>query len=601
MTADRPIGVSVVVPVHNGGRFVIDTLEAVFAQQFDQPIEVIAVDDVSADESAALLREVAKKRPLLILRSEGRGAAAAINTGIRAARYPIICQVDQDVVIGPHFLRVLVAELDDPTVAAAQGYYTAISGASLVARVAALDLHERYARIAGHATDHVCTGNTVYRTSVLHQVGLFDETLGYGYDNDLSYRLLNHGYELRLCRQARSVHRWREGLAGYAVQQYGLGYGRLDIVAKHPRRVSGDAVSPAGMMAHPFFMTMVVGGLALAALCAAAGGPWRSLVLVSAMILSALVLERVAVGLGAAARFKESAGLWFAPVHLVRDLAWVAAVVIWSGRRLFARPRDPAHSMRPTFRAERSNGHATSNLAAPRPVRRVLGLIPAHNEAKNLRAVVAEVREEAPALDILVIDDGSDDETAGLLPQLGVRWLTFPHRLGIGSSVRAGLRYAHRLGYDAAIRVDGDGQHCARDIELLLRPIDEGRADVVLGSRYAARDDTSSGRRILQRMLAVCLSLITRARVTDPTSGFCAVGPGALGLLAEHHPTGYPEAELRLFLSRNRVRVIEVPVAARARLGGTTSLTVGRLAAAAARVLLAMIVVPLRSRVRNPL
>jgi hypothetical protein len=346
---------------------------------------------------------------------------------------------------------------------------------------------------------------------------------------------------------------------------------------------------------------MVMTGLALAAVVAAAGGPWRSLILVSAMILSALVLERLAVGLGAAARFKESAGLWFVPFHLVRDVAWVAAVVIWSGRRLFARPRDPAQSMRPGLRSDRYGGQASRNIATPRPVRKILGLIPAHNEAENLRAVIAEVRAEVPALDILVIDDGSDDETAELLPQLDVRWLEFPHRLGIGSAVRAGLRYAHRLGYDAAIRVDGDGQHSARDIELLLRPIFEDRADVVLGSRYAARNDKSSGRRVLQRMLAVCLSLLTRARVTDPTSGFCAVGPGALGLLAEHHPTGYPEAELRLFLSRNRLRVIEVPVVARPRFGGTTSLTVGRLAGAGARVLLAMIVVPLRSRVRNPL
>jgi glycosyltransferase involved in cell wall biosynthesis len=257
--------------------------------------------------------------------------------------------------------------------------------------------------------------------------------------------------------------------------------------------------------------------------------------------------------------------------------------------------------MRPGFRRDRHGRQATRTIVTPRPVRKILGLIPAHNEAENLRAVIAEVRAEAPALDILVIDDGSNDETADLLPHLDVRWLEFPHRLGIGSAVRAGLRYAHRLGYDAAIRVDGDGQHCARDIELLLRPIFEDRADVVLGSRYAARNDKSSGRRILQRMLAVCLSLITRARVTDPTSGFCAVGPGALGLLAEHHPTGYPEAELRLFLSRNRLRVVEVPVVARPRFGGTTSLTVGRLAGAGARVLLAMIVVPLRSRVRNPL
>ena len=275
---------------------------------------------------------------------------------------------------------------------------------------------------------------------------------------------------------------------------------------------------------------------------------------------------------------------------------------MWSGRRLFAHPRKPDHSMRRVIgRLPSDTRLATKPTGISRPVRRVLGLIPAHNEADNLRTVIAEVRAAAPALDILVIDDGSDDETGCLLPQLGVRWLSFPQRLGIGSAMRAGLRYAHRLGYDAAIRLDGDGQHSAADIESLLRPVHDGRADVVLGSRYAAQDPGSSGRRMLQRLLAACLSRITGGPVTDPTSGFCAVGPGALEVLAEHHPTGYPEAELRLFLSRNRIKVLEVPVIARARLGGTTSLTLGRLAAAGARVLLARIVVPLRSRIGDPL
>ena len=65
-------------------------------------------------------------------------------------------------------------------------------------------------------------GNSVYRASALYQVGLFDESLGYGYDNDMSYRLAAAGYRLVLCRRARSVHRWREGIRGYLVQQYRL-------------------------------------------------------------------------------------------------------------------------------------------------------------------------------------------------------------------------------------------------------------------------------------------------------------------------------------------------------------------------------------------
>src|SRR5687768_10286363 len=98
MTPDHANGVSFVVPVHNGSNSIVETLEAIFALQTDLPFEVIAVDDRSDDESAVLLRGLATAWPLHILHGEGRGAAAAINVGIRAARYPIICQVDQDVV-----------------------------------------------------------------------------------------------------------------------------------------------------------------------------------------------------------------------------------------------------------------------------------------------------------------------------------------------------------------------------------------------------------------------------------------------------------------------------------------------------------------------
>jgi hypothetical protein len=194
---------------------------------------------------------------------------------------------------------------------------------------------------------------------------------------------------------------------------------------------------------------------------------------------------------------------------------------------------------------------------------------------------------------------------------LAVRWLRFPERVGIGTAMRAGLRYAARNGYDIVVRIDGDGQHRPDDIARLLEPVTSGRADVVLGSRFATFDDSRSGhqntktrnhhwisRGLVRRVLGACLSALTGHRVTDPTSGFCVLGPRAIRLLAEHHPTGYPEPELRLFLSRNALNVVEVPVTARPRLAGRTSLTPVRFVGAGARVLLAMLVVPLRDRIR---
>jgi glycosyltransferase involved in cell wall biosynthesis len=606
-------GVSFVVPVHNGVASIRETLAAVAAQADGRPIEVIVVDDRSRDGSSEILHEIAKAMPLRIVEGEGRGAAAAINTGVRVARFPIICQVDQDVFLRPGWMSQLVGALDDPAVAAVQGYYETDPSATLCARAMSLDLEQRYAAIEGSETDHVCTGNSAYRATAIHQVGLFDETFGYGYDNDISYRLRDAGYRLAFCRDARSLHRWREGFSGYLVQQYGFGYGRIDVVAKHPARFSGDAVSPAAMMSHPILMSLGVAGLMGALLAAAAGGPWQVIARSSSAVLAVLAVERLSAGIAAARRFNDAAALAFPLIHLARDLAWVAALATWSGRRLVGRPGTPWHSMRARtpLRADRASLPAAPFGAAvsvstrdvTRRARRlrILCVIPAHNEATNLSAVVAEVRACRPDLDIVVVDDGSTDDTATLLDRLGVRWLRFSARMGIGSAMRAGLRYASRLGYDAVVRMDGDGQHRAQDIDALLGPIHDGAADVSLGSRYASpRTERPGFARPAHRLLAACLSALTRRRVTDPTSGFCAIGSRAIRLLAEHHPTGYAEPELRLFLSRNALSVVEVPVRGRSRLGGKTSLTAGRVTAAGARVMLAMIIVPFRGRVGEP-
>ena len=595
-------GVSFVVPVHNGAAWVRDTLEAILSQADGRPMEVIVVDDRSRDGSSAILRQLAEQWPLRIVAGAGRGAAAAINVGVRAARFPVICQVDQDVVLRPGWMRLLTEVLDDPTVAAVQGYYATDPGATMCARAMSFDLEQRYAAIDGDDTEHVCTGNSAYRAEALRRVGLFDETFGYGYDNDLSYRLREAGYRLSFCRAAQSVHRWREGFIGYLGQQYGFGYGRIDLVAKHPSRVIGDSVSPAGMMMHPLVMAIAIAGLVGAVPAAAADGPWRALALGGAALLASLGLERLAAGVDAARRFRNLTPLVFPFLHLSRDLAWVAAIAVWSARRFVGRPSLPCHSMRARagstpLRVRAADFPETARYWPLRPSR-VLCLIPAHNESSNLPAVVAEVRSCRPDIDVLVVDDGSTDETPSLLDRLEVRWLRFPERLGIGSAMRAGLRYAERLGYDVVVRMDGDGQHRAGEIDRLLAPIDRGRADVVLGSRYAGLFNERTGMtRLVKRLLAVCLSVLTRGRVTDPTSGFCAVGPRAIRVLAEHHPTGYAELELRLFLSRNALNVVEVPVRARYRLAGKTSLTAGRVTAAGARVVLAMIIVPLRGRV----
>ena len=230
--------------------------------------------------------------------------------------------------------------------------------------------------------------------------------------------------------------------------------------------------------------------------------------------------------------------------------------------------------------------------ASTRPAFRGLIIIPAHNEAANLPAVIADLRRHRPDLDILVVDDGSVDGTEAVLEQLKVRWLRWVERRGVGAAIRAGLRYALRSGFTAAVRVDADGQHDARDIDRLLAPIAGGTAEVVLGTRYGMASDARSGATgAAQRMLAAFITLVTRNSVTDPT------WDGATGLY--FHSDGYPEPELHLFLSRNAIALTEVPVQSRVRLSGKTSLTPLRVVAASARVLLALLIVPVRPAVES--
>jgi cellulose synthase/poly-beta-1,6-N-acetylglucosamine synthase-like glycosyltransferase len=343
-------GISFVVPVHNGGASVEDALAAISAEASAaaRPFEIIVLDDASRDSSSAILQRLADVLQFRLIAGEGRGAAAAINVGIREACFPLIAQVDQDVVLKPGWLNALTAEFDDSSVGAAQGCYVSDPRSTRCARAMSLDLAQRYDAIEGVDTDHVCTGNSIYRADALRRIGLFDESMGYGYDNDVSYRLLAAGYRLKLCRAAESVHQWREGLCGYLVQQYGFGYGRIDLVARHPARFAGDSVSPAPMMWHPLALSLALGTLTLAAAAAIArSSSWQPLAAFGTIVIAALTVERLLAGLRAARRFRDPTALLFPLIHLARDGAWVVAIAVWLTRFAAGLPGRPSHSMRP--------------------------------------------------------------------------------------------------------------------------------------------------------------------------------------------------------------------------------------------------------------
>jgi glycosyltransferase involved in cell wall biosynthesis len=207
--------------------------------------------------------------------------------------------------------------------------------------------------------------------------------------------------------------------------------------------------------------------------------------------------------------------------------------------------------------------------------RRRVAIVPAFNEEGCIADVIAEIRAFDPGLEVVVIDDGSVDQTAVLARAAGAHVLKLPFNLGIGGAVQTGFRYAHENGFDLAVRVDGDGQHDPAQLGAVVEPVLRDEVDIAVGSRYLADSGgyrSSATRRIGIRILANTVSALTRQRITDPTSGFQALNGKAIRLFAADYPHDYPEVEGLVMLVRHRLRFCEVPVAMRPRAAGQSSI-----------------------------
>ena len=227
------------------------------------------------------------------------------------------------------------------------------------------------------------------------------------------------------------------------------------------------------------------------------------------------------------------------------------------------------------------------------PEPRRIAIVPARNEEGAIGGVVREIRGFDPGFDVLVIDDGSTDGTAGLAAAAGAIVLRLPFNLGIGGAVQTGFKYAVENGYELAVRLDGDGQHDPAELPKLTDPLLRGDADIVIGSRFADPDPAYRpplGRRLGIGFFAAIVSLLIRQRVTDTTSGFQAVNARGIRLFAADYPHDYPEVEATVMVVRHRLRLVEVPVRMREREHGRSSITAFRSIYYMVKVLLALVV-----------
>jgi glycosyltransferase involved in cell wall biosynthesis len=223
-------------------------------------------------------------------------------------------------------------------------------------------------------------------------------------------------------------------------------------------------------------------------------------------------------------------------------------------------------------------------------------IIPALNEEASIAGVIARVREQAPWADILVVNDGSTDDTARIAHESGAIVLHMPYNVGIGASVQTGFMFADAGDYEVVLRNDGDGQHTSQDIPTMIRTLSESGADIVIGSRYLGSGGYTSSfmRRFGSAILARLISSIVGQRITDPTSGFVACNRRAIRLCAQVYPHDYPEPESIVILHRAGLKLREMSVTMQPRQGGQSSITILHSGYYMVKVILAILVGLLR-------
>lgn len=209
----------------------------------------------------------------------------------------------------------------------------------------------------------------------------------------------------------------------------------------------------------------------------------------------------------------------------------------------------------------------------PHQLERTLIVMPALNEEASVAAVVREVQAKLPGVTILVVNDGSTDNTTVEAGAAGALVAELPFNLGVGGAMRVGFKYALEHGFENVVQVDSDGQHDPAGVPQLVEEL--ATADIVLGARFAGEGDyTVRGpRRWAMVVLSTVLSRVAHTRLTDTTSGFRATGPRAVRLFAEHYPAEYlgDTIESLVIGARAGCIVRQVPVAMRPRAGGTPS------------------------------
>ncbi len=189
---------------------------------------------------------------------------------------------------------------------------------------------------------------------------------------------------------------------------------------------------------------------------------------------------------------------------------------------------------------------------------RTLIIIPAYNEEASLRRTVESIKEKAPFVDYLVVNDGSSDQTAQVCRDNAYPFLDLPTNLGLAGAFQAGMKYAFRHKYDCAIQFDADGQHLPEYIEPMIEAV--SNADIVIGSRFIGSKKPRSMRMFGSNLISWAIRLTTGRFIKDPTSGLRAFNSRVIAYMANGLNCGPEPDTVSYLIKRANARVIEIPV-----------------------------------------
>lgn len=203
---------------------------------------------------------------------------------------------------------------------------------------------------------------------------------------------------------------------------------------------------------------------------------------------------------------------------------------------------------------------------------KLLIVVPAYNEAENIRRTIHDIERLGSDCDYIIINDGSSDETMNICREDGLNVIDLPINLGLSAAFRTGMKYAKAKDFDYAIQLDGDGQHRCDYVPNMLSYAEKKNIDILIGSRYKNIRKNNSLRQIGGRIISLCILLTTGKKIADPTSGMRLYNKKMIDLFASDCNL-YPEPDTIAYLIRSGAKVEEYPVEMNKRMSGTSYLS----------------------------